>query len=91
MILFIKEYRLNKDITLRNLATLANCSHNYLSELENNKKRNPSLDVMNRLGRTLKICPIRLFGGCYGGYCNSKCYYYKSYYTLYFILIFMTS
>ncbi|APM37313.1 helix-turn-helix domain-containing protein [Clostridium kluyveri] len=82
MMLFIKQYREDKNIDLRSLAIQANCSYSYLNQLENNIKKNPGLDILVRVGYALQVCPIRLLGGCYGGYCNPKCYYYKSYYII---------
>lgn len=80
MILLIKKYRINRNMSVRNLAFLAHCSHNYITELENNKKRNPSLDIIDNIGRAFDICPIRLFGGCYRHLCNPGCYYYDEKY-----------
>lgn len=77
MILLIKKYRLNKNINLRELASLSDCSYSYLDQLENNKKNNPRLDVVERIGHALEICPKILIGGCYENYCNPTCSYYS--------------
>lgn len=83
MILLIKRYRTIKNLSVRELAFLAECSHSYITELENNKKKNPNLDIIDRVGDALDICPIKLFGGCYGNICSSKCYYYNGRYEEY--------
>ncbi|MBV4423603.1 helix-turn-helix domain-containing protein [Clostridium tyrobutyricum] len=82
MILLIKKYRLERHLTVRSLASLVECSHSYITELENNKKRNPNLDIIDRVGNVLHICPIRLFGGCYDNICTPRCYYYGNKYNI---------
>lgn len=82
MILLIKKYRLEKRLTVRKLASLAECSHSYITELENNKKKNPDLDIIDRIGNAFDMCPIRLFGGCYGHVCTPCCYYYSNTYNV---------
>jgi transcriptional regulator with XRE-family HTH domain len=84
MILLIREYRLEKNLTVRKLASLAECSHSYITELENNKKKNPDLDVLDRIGHALNICPIRLFGGCKHAVCTPGCFYYHNKYNKYY-------
>lgn len=80
MILLIKKYRINKNITLKSLATLSECSYSYLNELENNKKKNPGIDIIERVGHALEICPISLMGGCRKTICTPGCYYYTNQY-----------
>lgn len=82
MIIFIKEYRKIKNMSLRRLASTVHYSYNYLNQLENNIKHNPKLELFDKVGKALEVCPIRLLGGCYGGYCNPECPYYKSYYDI---------
>jgi transcriptional regulator with XRE-family HTH domain len=77
MILLIKKYRVSRKMSVRNLAFLAHCSHSYITELENYKKKNPDLDIIDNIGHALNMCPIRLFGGCHGHLCYPRCYYYS--------------
>ncbi len=49
-VFLIKEIREEKEMTQEELATKLNISQNYLSEIENNKKKNISFELV------LKIC-----------------------------------
>lgn len=80
MILLIKKYRLEKKMTLRYLATKAECSNCYLNQLENNKKKNPRIKLIEKIGHALQICPIKLLGGCLNHLCTPNCYYFKDKY-----------
>lgn len=52
---YIQQLRKNKGLSLRELAALTNLSHSYLSQLENNKKQNPTSDIILRLSKHLGI------------------------------------
>lgn len=84
MILLIKHYRLEKNLTQEHLARLAYCSSGYISDLENNKRNNVSLNIIDRIGHALHICPIRLFGGCRHTICTPWCFYYQNKYNRYY-------
>lgn len=51
----IKEKRKEKNITLYKLYKMTGLSYSYLSELENNKVFNPSLDTMNKIAHALNV------------------------------------
>lgn len=51
----IKEKRIEKNITLYRLYKMTGLSYSYLSELENNKVFNPSLDTMNKIAHALNV------------------------------------
>ncbi|MEY8001637.1 helix-turn-helix domain-containing protein [Clostridium sp. Mt-5] len=78
--LLIKKYRLAKNITLRELSVLSDCSYGYLSQLENGKRRNPSWTLIKKIAHALRICPMTLLGGYCSQFCSPKCYYYDKYF-----------
>jgi XRE family transcriptional regulator of biofilm formation len=49
-------------MTLRELARRAEIAHPYLSNLEREKQKNPSLDVLTRIARALDVPVSRLLG-----------------------------
>ena len=51
----IKEKRKEKNITLYRLYKMTGLSYSYLSELENNKVFNPSLETMNKIAHALNV------------------------------------
>lgn len=57
----IKIIREKKNISLNQLHIKTNISYSYLSELENNKKFNPTLDILSRIAQVLEINVKNLF------------------------------
>lgn len=57
----IKNVRERKNISLYKLAKLSKLSYSYLSELENNKIFNPSLQTMYKIANVLKVKIDKLF------------------------------
>lgn len=56
MIVFkIKEIRNKKSITLYKLSKETGISRGYLTELENNKKSNPSIQVLYKIALVLNV------------------------------------
>lgn len=56
MIIFnIKKIRESKNISIRKLAALTNMSKTYLSDLENNKRTNPSLKILAMISQALDV------------------------------------
>ena len=51
----IKEFRLGKGLSLRKLATKADMSHSYLSQLELGKKSLPSPQILKNIAKALEI------------------------------------
>ncbi|MBE5822059.1 MAG: helix-turn-helix transcriptional regulator [Clostridiales bacterium] len=45
----IKKFRLEKNITLKQLALITNISMGYLSHLENGTRKNPSYAIMKKI------------------------------------------
>lgn len=54
-ILLIKEVREEKGITQQELAKYLNISQSYLSELENNKKKNVTFELILKIGEVLNV------------------------------------
>lgn len=79
MIILLREYREKKNLTLKRLSILSGINDAYLSRIENGKQL-PSLNVIERVGHALNICPIMLLGGCSIGFCTDNCVYYKDKY-----------
>ena len=62
MIVFkIKEIRNKKSITLYKLSKETGISRGYLTELENNKKSNPSIQVLYKIALVLDVNVKDLF------------------------------
>lgn len=80
MILNIKKYRKYRELSLKALADIANCSSSYLGELERKEKNNPGTDIIYKVGHALHICPKKLMVGCNEHYCTPSCYYYETNY-----------
>lgn len=51
----IKAFRKEKGFSLNKLAKLAGMSPSYLSDLENNKSINPSMEKLNKLAELLEV------------------------------------
>lgn len=51
----IKVFRKEKRLSLNKLAKLAGMSPSYLSDLENNKSINPSMEKLNKLAEILEV------------------------------------
>jgi transcriptional regulator with XRE-family HTH domain len=51
----IKEIRTSKRITQKQLSLLTGISQSYINELENNKKSNPSLAVLEKIASALRV------------------------------------
>ncbi|MFJ8265527.1 helix-turn-helix domain-containing protein [Peribacillus asahii] len=51
----IKELRKRRGYTLSELAEQANISKSYLSNIERNLNKNPSLEVMNKIAHVLNV------------------------------------
>lgn len=56
----IKELRKRRGYTLSELAEQANISKSYLSNIERNLNKNPSLEVMNKIANVLNVDIITL-------------------------------
>ena len=56
----IAEIRKRKGFTLSELAEKAQISKSYLSNLERNQNKNPSLKIISRVAEVLKIDPVTL-------------------------------
>ena len=62
MIIFnIKKIRESKNISIRKLASLTNMSKTYLSDLENNKRTNPTLKSLGDISQVLDVNVKDLF------------------------------
>lgn len=62
MIVFkIKEIRKNKKITIYKLAQETSISRGYLTDLENNKKCNPTLQTLCKIASALNVNVKDLF------------------------------
>ncbi len=57
----IKEIRNNKNISARQLSKETGLSRSYISELENNKKYNPTLSSLYNISRVLDVNVKDLF------------------------------
>lgn len=76
MIVFrIKEIRMNKGITAYSLSKDANISRSFLSELENNKRTNVSLQLLLKIANILEVNVKDLFyTKCDMGYLKQEMY-----------------
>lgn len=58
---FIRQRRLQKNLSIKCLATKANVSHSYISQIENGKKGIPSTEIIRKLAEPLDVPVIQLF------------------------------
>lgn len=49
----MREYRKEKNLTLRQLSRLTNISEGYLCHLEKGSRSNPSMNVLNKIATAL--------------------------------------
>lgn len=49
----IKKIRSEKGLTLRQLSKLSDVASGYISDLENGRRKNPSLETMTRISKAL--------------------------------------
>lgn len=52
---YIKQIRTSKNISLRELSKRSGVSHPYLSQLENGKTNNPSIEVLTKIAKGLNV------------------------------------
>ncbi|WP_459482061.1 helix-turn-helix domain-containing protein [Clostridium saccharoperbutylacetonicum] len=57
----IRKIRKEKRISINNLARLSGISVGYLSDIENNKFTNPTLDKLNKIAEILEVSTTELF------------------------------
>ncbi|MEH7403060.1 helix-turn-helix transcriptional regulator [Gottfriedia acidiceleris] len=58
---FIRQSRLQKNLSIKCLATKANVSHLYISQIENGKRGIPSTEIIRKLAEPLGVPVIQLF------------------------------
>lgn len=51
----IKECRINKGLSLKELSSKTKISYNYLLMLENGKKKNPTLNIISKIANVLDV------------------------------------
>lgn len=51
----IKKIRESKNITIYKLAKMVGISRSYLIEIENNKKTNPSFEILKKIAKALEV------------------------------------
>ena len=57
----IKDIRIKKNLTIYKLSKITGINRPYLTQLENNKKFNPSLSVMHKIANALEVKMDDLF------------------------------
>lgn len=57
----IKKFRQKRDLTVRELAKLSDLAPGYISDLENGKSTNPTLDTINKISKALKATATEIF------------------------------
>ena len=57
----LKEFRLEKGLTLQKLSDLTNISTGYLCHLENGTRDNPSREVMEKISKALDKTIFEIF------------------------------
>jgi transcriptional regulator with XRE-family HTH domain len=58
---FIRQSRIQKNLSIKCLATKANVSHSYISQIENGKRGIPSTEIIRKLAEPLGVPVIQLF------------------------------
>lgn len=62
MLVNLKQIRVNKGLTLKQLSLLTGISKTYLNDLENLYRINPSKDIVDRLIKVLNVTKNELEG-----------------------------
>ena len=62
MLVNLKQIRVNKGLTLKQLSLLTGISKTYLNDLENLYRINPSKDIVDRLIKVLNVTKTELEG-----------------------------
>lgn len=57
----LKKIRKEKGITLETLSELSNISVGYLCHLENGSRKNPSIEVMEKIAKALNVNIFEIF------------------------------
>lgn len=57
----LKELRIQKGYSIRELSIKSNVAYSYISELENGNKENPSKKVMDKLAEALNVTVSEIF------------------------------
>ena len=58
----IKELRLSKGLTIKQLSVASNVAVGYLSDLENGKRKNPSMNTLKLIADALGVTIFDLLG-----------------------------
>ncbi|MGG2027565.1 helix-turn-helix domain-containing protein [Gottfriedia sp. S16(2024)] len=58
---FIRQTRLQNNLSIKCLATKANVSHSYISQIENGKRGIPSTEILRKLAEPLGVPVIQLY------------------------------
>ena len=64
MLVNLKQIRVNKGLTLKQLSLLTGISKTYLNDLENLYRINPSKDIVDRLIKVLNVTKNELEASC---------------------------
>ena len=56
----IKQIRLQKNLTLRQLSSISGVSNGYISDLENGKEINPTMAILRKLANALGVSVAEL-------------------------------
>lgn len=67
----IREIRLIKNISLNKLAKMTGISIGYLSDIENNKAQNPTMDKLNKIAEALEVSINDFLGDDYNSNNNN--------------------
>lgn len=68
--LYIKQLRLQRGLTIRQVELYSGVSNSYLSQLENGKRGIPSADIINKIASPLGVSPNKLMSKA--GYIKEK-------------------
>lgn len=60
-VFMIKKIRENKNLTIYKLSKLTGINRSYLTQLENNKKFNPTLNTLEKIASVLEVSIKQLF------------------------------
>jgi transcriptional regulator with XRE-family HTH domain len=74
MRLLLKEYRLSRRLSLKQLSDYTGYSTSFLSLIETHKE-SPRLITLKKIGYALQICPKKLIYSCSCMKSCNKCYF----------------
>lgn len=63
MLANLKRIRLKRNLSMDKLAKLTGVSKSYIASLENGRRKNPTIDIIDKISKALNVTRDELIGG----------------------------